>query len=337
MDVIPFRMEGQRLFVLDQTLLPFSETYVELRSVAELCEAIALLRVRGAPLLGIIGAAGIAIAAHEDASDGALRLAAEAISATRPTAVDLGALTRRALDAVLVAKAPGRVEAAWEFLNALCRSRLAQDIEMARLGAPLLRGPVLTHCNTGALATGGTGTALGVIRAAFQLGAVPEVYATETRPLLQGARLTMWELRKLNIPATLLPDTAAASLIASGRVTAVITGADRVAANGDTANKIGTYGLALAAARHGIPFYIAAPTSTIDPTCPDGARIPIEFRASDEVGGFGAVRWTPRSEVYNPAFDVTPAELISAIVTEREILRQPYALGPTPAARVVSA
>jgi methylthioribose-1-phosphate isomerase len=338
MEVVPFRFEGNRVFVLDQTMLPFSETYIELSSVAELCEAIATLRVRGAPLLGIMGAAGVALAAGHEPSDDALKRAAARIISSRPTAVDLGALTIRALMVVL-GSAPGdRRQRAWDFLMQLSRNRITQDLAMGEIGAPLLQGSVLTHCNTGALATGGIGTALGVIRTAFERGTVSAVYATETRPLLQGARLTMWELEKLGIPATLLPDTAAASLIASGRVTAVITGADRVAANGDTANKIGTYGLALAANRHGVPFYIAAPASTIDSACPNGTLIPIEFRTADEVGGFQGARWAPASgSAYNPAFDVTPAELITAIITESAILRKPYKLEEVEAGRRISA
>ena len=209
---------------------------------------------------------------------------------------------------------------------------------MGRLGADLLlaHGAVLTNCNTGALASGGIGTALGVIRTAWEQGRLAHCYATETRPLLQGARLTMWELQRLGIPATLVPDTAAAALIASGRVQAVITGADRIAANGDSANKVGTYGLALAAARHALPFYIAAPTSTIDPCCADADAIPIEFRDPAEVGGFGAVRWSPDgTTAWNPAFDVTPADLITAIVTEAAVLRPP--LGSAIAAHVAHA
>ena len=296
METVPFLLEhGRRIAVLDQTLLPAQERYVEMVSVENLCEAIAVLRVRGAPLLGIMGAAGIAIATNDDPSDAGLKRAAATIIATRPTAVDLGAVTNRALEVALAQPLGERRRTSWEFLEKFAEDRAAQDITMGNFGAPLLRGAVLTHCNTGALATGGIGTALGVIRTAFERGTVPMVYATETRPLLQGARLTMWELTRLGIPATLLPDTAAAALIASGRLTAVITGADRIAANGDTANKVGTYGIALAAARHGVPFYIAAPTSTIDSKCPDGRQIPIEFRSADEVGGFAGERWAPPS------------------------------------------
>ena len=214
-----------------------------------------------------------------------------------------------------------------------CRASGERDAALARHGRELpgIEGAVLTHCNTGALATGGEGTALAVIAAAWRAGRIERCYATETRPLLQGARLTMWELAALGIPGTLLPDTAAAALIASGRVGAVITGADRIAANGDSANKVGTYGLAAVAARHGVPFYIAAPVSTFDATATTGAAIPIEFRARDEVEGFGGERWSPPGGgAWNPAFDVTPAELIAAIVTETGVLRRPY--GPAIAA-----
>ena len=203
----------------------------------------------------------------------------------------------------------------------------AVDESIGRNGAKLpgMRGAVLTHCNTGALATGATGTALSVIHTAWAQGHLERCYATETRPLLQGARLTMWELSKLGIPATLLPDTAAGSLLASGRISAVITGADRIAANGDSANKIGTYTLAVLAERHGIPMYIAAPMTTVDLDCPSGDDIPIEMRDASEVGGYKSDRWSVEgADAYNPAFDVTPAGLIRAIVTEAGIARPPY-------------
>ena len=295
------------LEVIDQTLLPREERIIELRTVEAVCEAIRTLRVRGAPLLGIVGAAGMAIAAETgDASDGSLRIAWTTLAATRPTAVELSSISGQALDAALAegTNAGARRDALWAFAQAHLDPRVREDRAMGAFGAPLLPigGSVLTHCNTGALATGGIGSALGVIRTAWESGRLARCYATETRPLLQGARLTMWELQRLGIPATLLPDTAAASLIASGQVQAVITGADRISANGDTANKVGTYGLAVVAARHGVPFYIAAPTTTMDLACPSGATIPIEFRDAREVGGFGDARWGPEdSEAYNPA------------------------------------
>jgi len=256
-----------------------------------------------------------------------LDTAAEALIGTRPTAADLAAGIRAALAHALVGPESERTGALWHFAARFMEQRRAEDLAMGVAGAALFAPgtSVLTHCNTGALATGGIGTALGVIRTAWEQGRVTHVYATETRPLLQGARLTMWELARLGIPATLLPDTAAAALLASGTTQAVITGADRIAANGDTANKIGTYGLAVVAARHGIAFYIAAPSTTFDAACPDGTEIPIEFRAEEEVGGYREVRWSPPgTRAYNPAFDVTPADLISAIVTERGVLRPPF-------------
>lgn len=331
-DVTPILLKPPRSFeLLDQTLLPGTERMLAIATLEAACEAIATLRVRGAPLLGIMAAATMALAAQgTDCSEEALGAAEAQISAVRPTAVELAT---RAREATTVAKAAGpnvanRQAALWAFAARLIAERKAEDEAMASLGAALLEPgtSVLTHCNTGALATGGIGTAFGVIRRAWENGSLRHCYATETRPLLQGARLTMWELARVGIPASLLPDTAAASLLASGRVQAVITGADRIAANGDTANKVGTYGLAAVAARHSVPFYIAAPTSTFDPGCPDAGAIPIEFRDAAEVGGFGQQRWSPDGMgCYNPAFDVTPADLISAIITERAVVRPPYA------------
>lgn len=330
-DVVPLQLAPPDGFdLLDQTLLPAELRYVRITSVEAACEAIAALRVRGAPLLGIAGAAAIAVAAERgSASDEELAVAAARIVTTRPTAVDLGARTRQALETVQgsAADPAQRRSILWAFARRIIEERLAEDRLMAEHGMPLfLRGDaVLTHCNTGALATGGIGSALGVIRWAWEAGLVAHCYVTETRPLLQGARLTMWELAQLELPATLLPDTAAASLIASGRVQAVVTGADRIAANGDTANKIGTYGLAAVAARHDVPVFVAAPLSTFDPYCTDGSGIPIEYRAAVEVGGFADQRWSPDgSAAYNPAFDVTPAELIAALITERGVLRPPF-------------
>jgi methylthioribose-1-phosphate isomerase len=327
-DIQPLRLDRPVIDLLDQTELPHREVRLRLSSVMTVCEAIASLRVRGAPLLGLMGVAGLAVAASERGphEDG-LRAAARTIAETRPTAVDLARATYAALDAALAMPPPERERSLWEAAGAYLQRRVAEDTALADHGVPLMPvgGAVLTHCNTGVLATGGVGTALGVIRRAWEAGRVSHVYATETRPLLQGARLTAWELTRLGLPSSLLPDTAAAALIASGRVQAVITGADRVAANGDTANKVGTYGLAAVAARHGIPFFIAAPLSTIDLDCPDGAHIPIEFRTDDEVGGFAGVRWAPGGlGAFNPAFDVTPASLIAAVITERGVARAPY-------------
>lgn len=327
-DVVPLRILTDRFEALDQTLLPHEERYVRLDTLETVCEAIGSLRVRGAPLLGIVGAAGLAVAAVElGTSDQTLRGGAAGIIATRPTAVDLGARTGEALAMALGLAEDQREAALWEFARRLHLDRMEEDRQIGRLGAALLPegAAVLTHCNTGALATGGIGTALGVIRVAWETGRLSRCYSTETRPLLQGARLTAWELKRLDIPATLLPDTAAASLIASGQVNAVMTGADRIAANGDTANKVGTYGLAAVATRHGVPFYIGAPTSTVDLACSNGMAIPIEFRKAAEVGGFGGQRWSPEGlDAYNPAFDVTPNDLIAGIITERGVARAPY-------------
>ncbi len=317
-----------RILAIDQTLLPHEERLLELESVEAVCEAIAMLRVRGAPLLGLVGAAALALAAHRNGTgDDTLRRSAEQIASTRPTAVDLRALTEAALAHALGLAERLRVDALWRFADGLYEERIAQDRRMGDVGAAELAGieAVLTHCNSGELATGGIGTGLGVIRSAWEAGSLKRCFATETRPLLQGARLTAWELVRLGIPVTLLPDTAAAALIGSGQVGAVVTGADRVAANGDAANKIGTYGLALAAARHGVPFYIAAPASTFDAATPNGAAIPIEFRNAREVGGFGGVRWSPAGhDAYNPAFDVTPNDLIRGFITESGVLRPPF-------------
>ncbi len=328
--VTPIRIRRPTVEILDQTELPGRELWRRIETVAAMCEAIGTLRVRGAPLLGTCGAAGMAIAGEErGTSEEVLRGAADEIGGTRPTAVELSWGAGAALDAALAVEdaRDARREALWRFVEEHMQRRVAEDLAIARHGAALVPGEagILTHCNAGGLATGGIGTAVGVILAAHEMGRVRHCYATETRPLLQGARLTAWELLRAGVPASVAPDTAAAALIASGLVQVVVTGADRIAMNGDSANKIGTYGLALAAARHGIPFYIAAPRTTIDPACPTGAGIPIEFRPADEVGGFGGVRWSPDGiGAYNPAFDVTPADLITGIVTEVGVAWPPY-------------
>ncbi len=320
------RLAPPALRALDQTRLPFEERWLALGDLESLAEAIAELRVRGAPLLGLCGAAGVAIAAEHDATEAALRGAAARIAGVRPTAVELATGARACLEAVLPESESARARAAWAFCARYLAARQTADRSIARYGLEVVpAGDVLTHCNTGTLATGGVGTALGIVRAMAAAGRLTTCYVTETRPLLQGARLTTWELHQSGIRAVLLPDTAAAALIHSGRVAAVVTGADRIARNGDTANKIGTFGLALAAAHAGVPFFIAAPVSTIDRGCPDGRAIPIEFRSDAEVGGFGGQRWAPAGiGAWNPAFDVTPAELITGIVTDRGVARAPY-------------
>lgn len=324
----PVRLVPPAVEILDQTELPAREVWRRIDTVAAMCEAIAALRVRGAPLLGTCGMAGVAVAAEErGVRDEELRCAADEIASTRPTAVELSWGAGKALEAALGVAREHRRTLLWKLVHGHMERRLHEDLALGRHGAGLLPegAAVLTHCNAGALATGGIGTALGVIRVAHDEGRLERCYATETRPLLQGARLTAWELARAGIPTSLVPDTAAAALIASGRVQAVITGADRIAMNGDSANKIGTYGLAVVGARHRVPFYIAAPRTTIDPDCTSGAGIPIEFRPEHEVGGFGGQRWSPQGiGAYNPAFDVTPAELITAIITERGLARPPY-------------
>lgn len=324
----PLRATPPTLHVLDQTLLPHQETWLELRSVASLCEAISALRVRGAPLLGLCGAAGVALAAEERGVDEpTLREATREIASTRPTAVELRTGAEAALRDALTVAPDERTARLWRFFAEYRERRVAEDRALSEHGAAWLNpgASVLTHCNTGTLATGGIGTALGVIRVAFEQGRLAHCYATETRPLLQGARLTAWELSRLGIPSSLLPDTAAAALIASGRVSAIITGADRIAMNGDSANKVGTYGLASVAARHGVPFAIAAPRSTIDPECASGDHIPIEYRPAGEVGAFDGQRWAPEGlGAFNPAFDVTPGDLIACIITEAGIARPPF-------------
>lgn len=328
MDIVPIAFAPPLVTILDQTTLPAAERYRELRSLDDVEDAVRTLAIRGAPLLGVMGAGALAIAAETLGTAGStLRASAHRIGAIRPTAVELRTGAEKALAHALAINEGERAAALWRFAEAYLARRREEDRLLGQAGADLLApgAAVLTHCNTGALATGGIGTALGVIRVAWERGSLARCYATETRPLLQGARLTAWELRRLGIPATLVPDTAAASLIASGAVQAVITGADRIATNGDSANKVGTYGLAAVAARHAVPFYIAAPRTTIDPACPSGAAIPIEFRDGREVGGWGEVRWAPDGlEAYNPAFDVTPAGLITAIITEAGVARPPY-------------
>ncbi len=291
--------------ILDQRRLPDEEVELRCRSAAEVAEAIRTLAIRGAPAIGVAAAYGLALAAAlgED-----LESAYDELAAARPTAVNL----RWALDEMRADPTRERALAIHEAEVARCR-RMAEHA--ATLVAPGSR--VLTHCNTGGLATGGYGTALGAIRAAWERGLVAHVWVGETRPLLQGARLTAWELDRLGIPFSVIVDGAAPALMREGELDYVLTGADRIAANGDTANKIGTYGLAVAARQHGIPLFVVAPTTTLDPAAASGADIPIEERDPLEV--------SRRYPARNPAFDVTPAELISAIVTEDGVHRSPYA------------
>ncbi len=320
------------LTILDQTCLPHAEVYCTLRTVDDVARAIRTLQVRGAPAIGVAGAAGVALAAFEwDAQDTRMfqmhiTMQAELLRATRPTAANLGWAIDRMLGAARAHSAtPQTVRAALVAeIGAIIAEERAATERMAAHGALLLPpGGVLTHCNTGALVSaGGDGTALGVIRAAWRAGAVTHVYADETRPRLQGAKLTMWELQRWGIPATLIADGAAASLMRRGMVQSVVVGADRIAANGDTANKIGTYMLALAARAHDIPFFVVAPINTVDMTLPDGNAIPIEERDTDELTTIDGVRIAPEGiAAANPAFDVTPAALITAIITDEGVWR----------------
>jgi methylthioribose-1-phosphate isomerase len=273
--------------------------------------------VRGAPCIGVFGAFGTALLRATLSDQAALTAAIARLRKARPTAVNL----TWAVDRVAAAADPLR-EA-----RAIAREQVDVDNAIAANGLELIpKGArILTHCNTGPLATGGAGTALGIVIAAQRAGKKPHVFVDETRPLLQGARLNMFELAQAGVDAVLQPDAAAATAMARRQIDLVLVGADRIARNGDTANKVGTYGLAILAAHHGIAFYVAAPRSTFDPSVPDGAGIPIEERAADEVTSFGSVRVAPEgAAVYNPAFDVTPSHLITAFVTECGIIRPPY-------------
>ena len=299
------RLEGDAVVVLDQRRLPAEEVELWCISAAEVAEAIGTLAVRGAPAIGVAAAYGLALAAARGED---LEQAYDVLAASRPTAVNL----RWALDAMR--DDPSAERARTLHLDEVdrCRRMAEHAMTLVPPGARLL-----THCNTGGLATGGYGTALGAVRAAWEAGLVAHVWVDETRPLLQGARLTAWELEVLGIPFSVIVDGAAASLMAAGEVDAVLTGADRIAANGDVANKIGTYGLAVAAAHHGLAVYVLAPTSTLDPSAATGQDVPIEERDPAEV--------TSRFPARNPAFDVTPSELVTAIVTELGVHRAPYA------------
>ena len=309
--------------VLDQNALPARVRYLECATVADLCDAIASLAIRGAPALGAAGAYGVALAAHTMRTDRQVRAAAERIAATRPTAVNL----RWGVEQALLAYDAGGAAAALEAAERIAREDIARNRLIGSHGATIVPGTarVLTHCNAGALACVGYGTALGVVRGAVEAGKNVHVWVGETRPVLQGARLTAWELDRLGIDATLVADTAPASLMARGEIDLVVVGADRIAANGDVANKIGTYGLAVLARYHGLPFYVAAPVSTIDLTTPNGAGIAIEERDPAEVRSVRGALVAPAGiAAHNPAFDVTPARLISGIVTEVGIARPPY-------------
>jgi methylthioribose-1-phosphate isomerase len=316
------RWDGRRLHILDQTLLPHEERWIELTSAAETAGAIKRLAVRGAPLIGIAAAYGLAVEVSARPGLGVLEDGWSLLREARPTAVNLAWAVDRVRAACLQASVATMGSTARAEAQVIHAEEDAASAAIGERGAELLaeRGAtrLLTHCNAGALATGGTGSALAVVQALHERteGGV-HVFVDETRPLLQGARLTVWELARAGIPHTLIPDVAAAGLIARGEVDAVVTGADRIAANGDVCNKVGTYGVALAAHAAGIPFVVAAPRSTLDPGTPSGDAIPIEERDADEVRRAGGALVTlPGTPVRNPAFDVTPAHLVTAVVTE---------------------
>lgn len=335
-DTIVFAEGAVRL--VDQTRLPTEVVFRDCRTAAELATAIRDMQVRGAPALGVAAAYAMALGAREYAGDDAagfrthLDQVADQVRATRPTAVNLFWGVGRSLaaaDAVLASG--GTVAVARTTLMSLAHQLREEDVainrQMGANGAALVPdgARVLTHCNAGALATAGYGTALGVIRGAVAAGKRLHVYVDETRPFLQGARLTAWELHADAIPLTLITDNMAGYFMARGEIDLVVVGADRIAANGDVANKIGTYSVAVLAHAHGIPFYVAAPLSTVDLTLPSGAAIPIEERAPAEVTHLAGQRIAPEGiGVANPAFDVTPARYVTAIVTERGVLRPPY-------------
>ncbi len=325
LEPIPPTIEWRRgaIRLLDQRALPARVRFLTCRDVGSLIEAITTLAVRGAPALGAAGAFGVALAAQTVRTRPRVRAAARRLARARPTAVNLAWGVERGLAAFEQGGAGAALQAA--------HSIAADDVRRNRLigahGASLVPegGAVLTHCNAGALACVGYGTALGIVRAASEAGRRPSVWAGETRPLLQGARLTMWECERLGVPATLVADGAAAALMGRGLVDLVIVGADRIVANGDVANKIGTYGLALAARHHQIPFYVAAPASTVDLATPTGADIVIEERDPAELTEIAGRRTAPvGAAAFNPAFDVTPARLVTAIVNESGLARPPY-------------
>lgn len=345
-DPIPptLRWDGDRVRLIDQRALPGRLRFVECTEVEELCRAVSDLVVRGAPALGAAGAFGVALAlarlqggaGGEDAL-AAGEAAGRALAKTRPTAVNLAGGARLALEAARAALSEGPCAMAKAALDAALRL-VTDDAEvnraLGRYGASLVPdgARVFTHCNSGSLAATSFGTGLGIVRSAAEAGRRPTVWVGETRPVLQGARLTAWELDRLGIEATIVVDAMAGSLMAEGAVDLVVVGADRVAANGDVANKVGTYSLAVLAHHHEIPFYVAAPLSTIDLATATGADVPIELRPQEEILGLGRWRVAPRrAKALNRAFDVTPGELVTAIVTEAGVCRSPY---PTSLARV---
>lgn len=325
----------QHLLLLNQTLLPNKVEYIECHDYRVVAEAIKRLEVRGAPAIGVAAAFGIVLGAKEFSNSQyfwtGLLSVAEELGQTRPTAVNLFWAIERMMAVASRYDKDSNLEdvvlALEEEAIAIAAEDLAMNSKIACYGAELFTTPIsiLTHCNAGALATAGLGTALGVVRQAFSEGNITQVFADETRPLLQGARLTAWELMQDHIPVTLITDNMAGWVMKKNMVQAVIVGADRIALNGDVANKIGTYSVAVLAKEHNIPFYVAAPVSTFDFTMESGHAIPIEERDAIEVAHFAGMRTAPEGiKVFNPAFDVTPNELITAIITEHGILRSSY-------------
>ncbi|MGD1023734.1 MAG: S-methyl-5-thioribose-1-phosphate isomerase [Candidatus Sulfotelmatobacter sp.] len=321
---------------IDQTKLPTEETYVTCTTYEQVADAIQTMVVRGAPAIGVAAAMGIALGAQNSKAETVAELKrdldqiCDVIGKTRPTAVNLFWAIRRMQEKFERVRIRPIAQIKRDLVDEAKRMH-AEDIAanqaMGRHGATLMpsEGGVLTHCNAGALATAGYGTALGVIRAAVEQGKKIHVYADETRPFLQGSRLTAWELMKDGIPTTVISDNMAGAMMKQGKIEAIVVGADRIAANGDVANKIGTYTVAVLAKENGIPFYVAAPISTVDMACPDGDRIPIEQRNPKEVTHIGGKQMTPDGvSIENPAFDVTPAKYVAAIITERGIAREPY-------------
>ncbi len=333
----PIDWLGDRVCILDQSRLPGAEIYLELGDYREVASAIAELKIRGAPAIGIAGAYGIALGALkiESEKEGEFRRklaqVIATIAATRPTARNLFWAIQRLRKVAEAGDDVSRLKSALVDEAVKIHAEEAEATrKLSQFGAELIRDgdTVLVHCNAGPLATAGYGTALGIILLAREQGKKTKVIATETRPVLQGARLTAWELRKAGVPVTLIADSAAGYFMKRGEIDCVIVGADRIAVNGDTANKIGTYTLAVLAKENSVPFYVAAPTSTIDPTLASGGEIPIEQRKPEEITHIQGLRIAPEGvAVLNPAFDVTPHKYITAIITERGIIKEPYGEG----------
>jgi methylthioribose-1-phosphate isomerase len=329
----PIEWLDNKLKIVDQTQLPGKLVFVELRDYTEVVAAIKVLKVRGAPAIGVAAAYGIALGAQGIKAQNKAKFLSQldkilqAFASARPTAVNIFRAIDRMKKAATTADFATIKQALIDEARSIHADEEAATERLSRLGAELIKDDfvILTHCNAGPLATAGYGTALGVIKAASEQGKKIEVIVTETRPLLQGSRLTTWELMQDNIPVTLITDSMAGYFMSRGKINCVILGADRIAANGDTANKIGSYTLAVLAKENGIPFYVAAPTSTIDLSLKSGAEIPIEERNPDEVTSIGGIRLAPKGvTAANPAFDITPHKYITAIVTEKGIVRKPY-------------